>query len=86
MNAYSSLWFKTFLETIPDSQTEKEAAFVERCLPRAKYTRILDLCCGEGRHARLLAARGYSVIGLDRDVSVIEIARDTTKSAYAIGV
>lgn len=28
---------------------------------------ILDLACGSGRHARLLAAAGYSVVAVDRD-------------------
>lgn len=28
---------------------------------------VLDLACGSGRHARLLAARGWSVLAVDRD-------------------
>lgn len=29
--------------------------------------RVLDLACGQGRHARYLAGLGYSVLGVDRD-------------------
>lgn len=29
--------------------------------------RVLDLACGSGRHARALAAAGFSVLGVDRD-------------------
>ena len=29
--------------------------------------RVLDLACGEGRHARLLAQLGYRVLAVDRD-------------------
>lgn len=29
--------------------------------------RVLDLACGYGRHARLLAALGYTVVAVDRD-------------------
>lgn len=29
--------------------------------------RVLDLACGQGRHARLLAEHGYSVLAVDRD-------------------
>lgn len=29
--------------------------------------RVLDLACGGGRHARLLAAAGYPVLAVDRD-------------------
>ena len=31
--------------------------------------RVLDLACGSGRHARLLAARGHPVTALDRDLT-----------------
>jgi SAM-dependent methyltransferase len=30
---------------------------------------VLDLACGRGRHVRLLLARGYRVVAVDRDVS-----------------
>jgi SAM-dependent methyltransferase len=30
---------------------------------------VLDVACGSGRHARLALARGYRVVGLDRDLS-----------------
>ena len=33
--------------------------------------RVLDLACGSGRHARLLAARGYQVIAVDRDLAAL---------------
>jgi SAM-dependent methyltransferase len=36
---------------------------------------ILDLGCGEGRHARPLAARGRSVIGLDLSAHLLASAR-----------
>ena len=39
-------------------------------LPRAGLA--LDLACGRGRHALWLAARGCSVIALDRDPQLIE--------------
>lgn len=43
MNEYSPLWFKTFLETIPDEQTEKETAFVARWLQPPTYATVLDI-------------------------------------------
>ena len=33
--------------------------------------RVLDLACGRGRHARLLAARGHPVEAVDRDPAVL---------------
>lgn len=37
--------------------------------------RILDVGCGTGRHADVLAARGYEVVGTDRSEAMLEIAR-----------
>lgn len=33
--------------------------------------RVLDLACGSGRHARLLATAGYAVVAVDRDFAAI---------------
>jgi SAM-dependent methyltransferase len=55
--------------------TAKEVAFLARQLPLPRYQRILDLCCGYGRHALGLAALGYVVTGLDRDIHAIAEAR-----------
>jgi len=33
--------------------------------------RVLDLACGNGRHARLLLERGFSVVMLDRDTAAV---------------
>jgi SAM-dependent methyltransferase len=38
-------------------------------------TRVLDLCCGPGRHAIELAARGHLVTGVDRTQRYLEEAR-----------
>ena len=32
---------------------------------------VLDLACGGGRHARLLAGLGHAVLGVDRDVDAL---------------
>jgi SAM-dependent methyltransferase len=37
--------------------------------------RILDLCCGPGRHAVEMAKRGYKVTGADRNKAYLERAR-----------
>lgn len=41
--------------------------WVERFAPLAPIGEALDLACGSGRHARLLAALGQQVVALDRD-------------------
>jgi SAM-dependent methyltransferase len=74
-NAYSSLWFDLFMPLQTEEWTRKDAEFLSRQVPLPSYQRILDLCCGYGRHALLLAERGYQVTGLDRDAAAIAEAQ-----------
>lgn len=80
-NEYSAEWFETFLPSITEAQTRQEAGFVERAMPLAEFPRILDLCCGRGRHAIELARRGYAVRGLDRHGPAIAHAQDAAEAA-----
>jgi SAM-dependent methyltransferase len=75
MSDYSPTWYELFLQPIAPEQTEREAAFVARWLPLPAISVVLDLCCGQGRHARALARRGYRVIGVDSNAAAIEVAR-----------
>ena len=74
MNRYSGTWFETFLHSIPENQSDEEVAFLVRSLPVSRFTRVLDVCCGAGRHAVRLARAGYRVTGLDRDSAVLGTA------------
>jgi SAM-dependent methyltransferase len=48
-----------------------------------KDAKILDLCCGTGRHSLELARRGYDVVGVDITKEYLEIAR---KQAHSEGL
>lgn len=37
---------------------------------------MLDLACGQGRHARFLASRGYAVLACDRDAQALASLAD----------
>ncbi|MBX5327457.1 MAG: methyltransferase domain-containing protein [Candidatus Bathyarchaeia archaeon] len=54
--------------------TEKEVEFIQKTLPNNGLT--LDLCCGTGRHAILLAKKGWSMVGADLSKSLLIIAKD----------
>lgn len=45
----------------------------------APTARVLDLCCGLGRHALELARRGFSVTGVDRTVKFLDQARQQAR-------
>jgi SAM-dependent methyltransferase len=74
-NTYTPTWFETFLHGYSPEATKAEVAFIARQIPLPLYPRVLDLCCGLGRHALLLAERGYEVTGIDRDAAIIQEAR-----------
>jgi SAM-dependent methyltransferase len=56
--------------------TEQEVDFLVAQLGLAPGTRILDVGCGPGRHARALAQRGMVVHGVDISQRFVELARD----------
>ncbi|MEH3140051.1 MAG: class I SAM-dependent methyltransferase [Mycobacterium kyogaense] len=53
-----------------------EADLVEALLRDSGGTRVLDAGCGTGRVAIELAARGFSVVGVDADPAMLTVARD----------
>ena len=55
--------------------TDEEADFAEKWLTR-NPGRILDVCCGPGRHAMMLAGRGHHVTGVDASEYLIGKARE----------
>ena len=75
-NAYSSRWFESFQVGIAETGTEKEVAFICACASQPQFRKVLDVCCGMGRHARALARQGYAVTGVERDPVAIARARE----------
>ncbi|MGE5194755.1 MAG: SAM-dependent methyltransferase [Deltaproteobacteria bacterium] len=52
-----------------------EVEAIVRLLEIEPGSRILDLCCGVGRHSLELAGRGFSVTAVDRTAAYLEKAR-----------
>jgi SAM-dependent methyltransferase len=75
-NNYSHRWFEFFHVGIDEGRTIQETDFVCRCAPLPDFRKVLDVCCGMGRHARELSSRGYSVVGIERDADAIAKARE----------
>jgi SAM-dependent methyltransferase len=80
-NEYSPRWFASFMDTMPEEWTALEVEGICRRLPRPAFRRVLDICCGSGRHAAALSARGYEVTGVDRDAEALRRARASAPRA-----
>lgn len=74
---FNALYLKTDGDVVEND--ENTAAEVDALIERAALdpgSCVLDLCCGQGRHALELARRGYShVTGLDRSRTLIRLAK-----------
>ena len=61
----------------------RECDFIEAVFQ--KYSRevkgVLDLGCGTGGHALILARRGYQLVGVDRSLSMLKMAREKAEEA-----
>lgn len=55
--------------------TALETQFLKRTLTQHGCRTVLDVACGNGRHAIPLAACGFSVTGIDRSPQLIAIAK-----------
>jgi SAM-dependent methyltransferase len=75
-NSYSQSWFEFFHVPISEERTKKQVDFICAVAPLPGSSKVLDVCCGMGRHARALARRGYSVTGVERDPAAVSKARD----------
>ncbi len=53
------------------TESESPSAWVSRFAPLMPPGEVLDLACGSGRHARLLAGLGHPVLALDRDAGAL---------------
>lgn len=59
-----------------DAAADSEVANLLARLPIKPTGRILDLCCGNGRHSRALARRGYEVVGVDLSPVLLKLAEE----------
>ena len=76
-NWYSNIFNEDYLRTVPKSspsQTLREARFIIERLGIQSGARVLDLCCGFGRHTIELSAKGFDMVGLDLSMVMLKKA------------
>jgi len=80
-NIFNSLYLKTDGDVVEDQKiTSEETDLFFSILNLSEDDKILDLCCGQGRHTLELARRGFkSVEGLDRSHYLIQRAKSQVR-------
>ncbi len=82
---YEAFFGPDYLEVYGSSfsqqRAETEAGFVVRALGLQPGIEILDLCCGQGRHAVELARHGCVVTALDLSSEYLALADEAARSA-----
>ena len=76
-NLFNALYVKTDGDVVEnDDNTRLEVDFIVRSTGVTAGSQILDMCCGQGRHALELARRGFrNVTGIDRSRYLIRLAK-----------
>jgi len=74
---FNSVYLKTDGDVVEDDRnTAADVDMVIRVAGLEPDDRVLDLCCGQGRHCLELSRRGFrSVVGIDRSRYLIRLAR-----------
>jgi SAM-dependent methyltransferase len=62
---FTGLALDTWQRSRSEAQTREEVAFLEQALKLRGPRRLLDIPCGDGRHAVALALAGHTVTGVD---------------------
>jgi SAM-dependent methyltransferase len=80
----SDRWYETafgpltaeFWHALADpAQTTRETDFIVSKLAAPEGAHLVDLACGDGRHAKRLVAHGFRVTGLDMSPAMLALAK-----------
>jgi len=72
---FNSPWYTTLYQHRSEHEAAKAVQLVRDVAGLANHAKVLDLCCGFGRHANALAEQGYHVTGLDASEHLIDLAQ-----------
>jgi len=77
MDWYEEWFGKDYMLVYPhrnEAEAKQQVQFLRQHIPLPEGSKILDLCCGCGRHSVELKEHGYDVIGLDLSEELLELA------------
>jgi SAM-dependent methyltransferase len=74
-------YLKIYAPQLTEERSEKETGFIAGALDLPRGATVLDLACGQGRHAIAMAKRGYQVTGVDFNPQYLAEAAAAAESA-----
>ncbi len=91
MSNWFASWFDTeYYHQLYNNRDEREAVrFITNILDYLKLpagSKVLDIACGKGRHAKAISERGYHVIGTDLSPNSIDEANEMRNENLAFFV
>ena len=81
---FNAIYLKTDGDVVEnDHNTREDVSLLIASLGLQPEARVLDLCCGQGRHCLELARRGFKhITGVDRSRYLVRLARRRARKAH----
>jgi SAM-dependent methyltransferase len=77
---FDDLYLRVYQPLEAPEQVRREVDFIVKALDLPAGAKVLDLCCGQGRHSLELARRGFRVVGVDLSEALLYAARKRAES------
>jgi SAM-dependent methyltransferase len=77
---FNNDYIRIYAPFLPQDHTEQEIKHILQLLQLPPESRLLDLCCGYGRHTIPLARQGYAMTGFDLSEILLQKARQQAES------
>ena len=78
-NFFDQWYLKYWIQPITYERTCREVDAIIQFLNLTPQSKVLDLCCGQGRHSLELGRRGYQVIGYDLSDTLLNHSKAVAK-------
>jgi SAM-dependent methyltransferase len=76
-NFFDEWYLKYWIQPITEERTRREVDAIIRYLQLTPESKVLDLCCGQGRHSLELARRGFkNVMGIDLSETLLAASQN----------
>lgn len=79
---FESPWYMRLYRHRTDVEAQEATDLVTKYAQIPAGARVMDLCCGYGRHALALAQLGYHVVGIDQSRFLIDRAKEVYPHAH----